>query len=239
MIEPTIIARLRQNWQTVRSEVAAAAVSANREPSAVQIIGVSKYVDAEATLALVEAGCNQLGENRPQLLWKKNEQIVFPNDIRWHLIGHIQRNKLRRSLPFEPIIHSVDSPRLLAAIAAEAVAQSRVIKVLVEVNISGDEAKTGLSPEQVERLLLDRPQQGAQIIGMMAMAGWGSEREEAKIQFSQTRQLRDDLQKKHSLPLPELSMGMSGDFNEAIAEGATMVRIGSRLFEGCDFIRPL
>jgi len=238
MIEWAKKTRLLQNWQSVKSEVAAAAVSANRDPSAVQIIGVSKYVDAEATLALFEAGCHQLGENRPQLLWKKNEEIAFPNDVKWHLIGHLQRNKLRRSLPLEPMIHSIDSPRLLTAIADEAVLQNRVIKALIEVNISGDETKTGLSPEQVHRLLLDRPKQGVQMIGMMAMAGWGTEREEARTQFAMTRQLRDDLQSKLGIPLPELSMGMSSDFAQAIAEGATMVRIGSRLFEGCDFIRP-
>ncbi|GAA5504852.1 YggS family pyridoxal phosphate-dependent enzyme [Novipirellula caenicola] len=228
--------RLAENWRAVQQDVQAAVTAANRPDDSVTIIGVTKYVDAETTLALVNAGCRVLGENRPQVLWKKNEEVAFPDDVQWHLIGHLQRNKLRRSLPFRPMIHSVDSPRLLTAIVEEAAAQQIPTKVLLEVNISGEEAKTGLKPQELRPMIeshLGSSESGeVEIVGLMAMAGWGTDADAARQQFAATRQLRDELQQQTGVALPELSMGMSGDFAAAIAEGATMVRIGSRLFEG-------
>ncbi len=236
MIEPNSQARLAENWQAVQRDVHAATTAAHRPLDSVTIIGVTKYVDAEMTLALVNAGCHVLGENRPQVLWKKNEEVVFPDNVRWHLIGHLQRNKLRRSLPFHPMIHSVDSPRLLTAIVEEATAQQIPTKVLLEVNISGEEAKTGLLPQDlrpmIESHLKSTDTGGVEIVGLMAMAGWGTDADAARQQFAATRELRDELAQQTGATLPELSMGMSGDFAAAIAEGATMVRIGSRLFEG-------
>ncbi|TWT79336.1 Pyridoxal phosphate homeostasis protein [Planctomycetes bacterium CA13] len=232
MVDQQTKDRIRQNWQSVVRDVHAATDAASRPADSVHVVGVSKYVDAETTLALAQAGCHALGENRPQLLWQKNEAVTFPADVRWHLIGHLQRNKIRRSLPLSPLIHSVDSDRLMTAIADESILQRRTTTVLVEVNISGEKAKTGLSPEAVEHLLTHLPSEGVNVVGLMAMAGWGTDQQDARAQFAQTRSLRDDLQQRLGISLPELSMGMSGDFAAAIAEGATMVRIGSRLFEG-------
>ncbi|TWU31021.1 YggS family pyridoxal phosphate-dependent enzyme [Novipirellula artificiosorum] len=232
MIDGATRTQLSKNWNAVTDEVQQATVAAGRPAGSTKIVGVTKYVGAETTLALAEAGCYDLGESRPQLLWQKVDEVAFPPQVQWHLIGHVQRNKLRRSLSLDPIIHSVDSGRLLIAIAEEAAAQQRTATVLVEVNISGEAAKTGLAPEQVETLLTQLPRNGVVVVGLMAMAGWGIEASEARSQFAETRRLRDDLQSRLGVCLPELSMGMSGDFIEAIAAGATMVRIGSRLFEG-------
>jgi hypothetical protein len=231
MIDPDRRERLKQNWERVEDEVLRAAEGCGRSGSSVKTIGVSKYVDAETTLALVQAGCHDLGESRPQSLWKKAESLALDTEIRWHLIGHLQRNKVRRLLHHRPVIHSIDSQRLLLAVAEESASQDLQTSVLLEVNISGDEAKTGFRPQALAEVLISPPE-GIRVIGLMAMAGWGTDRDDARRQFEKTRELRDQLQQQGDCLLPELSMGMSGDFREAIAAGATMVRIGSRLFEG-------
>lgn len=214
------------------AEVQEAARHAGRAPDSVQVIGVSKYVDAKMTAALVSAGCDNLGESRPQSLWQKAEEFGEAVDVRWHMIGHLQRNKVRRLLRHRPLVHSIDSERILRSIAEEAASQSQSIDVLLEVNISGDQAKTGLDPRAVVELMRVLPEQGVKVRGLMAMAGWGTDRSDARHQFEQTRELRDRVEQATGCSLPELSMGMSGDFREAIEAGATMVRIGSRLFEG-------
>ncbi|WP_286177875.1 YggS family pyridoxal phosphate-dependent enzyme [Stieleria mannarensis] len=239
MTQPTDIAELiRRNWMRVTDEVRQAAVAAGRDPKSVRVIGVSKYVDAATTRLLFDAGCCDLGESRPQVLWKKAETIgpavdgTTNRSLRWHMIGHVQTNKLRRMLPLNPLIHSVDSERLLRAINREAERQQRVTEVMLEVNISGDEDKTGLSPDAVGQLLGIPGLNSVRISGLMAMAGWGTEASQAASQFRDVAELRDRLVASDEYNLPHLSMGMSGDFREAIAAGATMVRIGSALFEG-------
>lgn len=232
MIDDHTRRRLTENWQAVQQEVAEAALASGRKPSEVTIVGVSKYVDTACTEALIDAGCLHLGESRPQSIWQKAESLGLDNIVTWHMIGHLQTNKVRRVLRHRPVVHSVDSRRLLECIAAESAAQGVVTRVLLEVNISGDESKTGLSPSAVEALLADMPQSGIEVQGLMAMAGWGTDAAEASRQFDETRHLRDQLQRQFDVQLPELSMGMSGDFREAIAAGSTIVRIGSRLFDG-------
>lgn len=237
MSKPNDAAELiRRNWDSVNAQVRQAAESAGRDPRSIRVIGVSKYVDAKTTQLLCDAGCTDLGESRPQVLWDKAEQVHSCGSSgvppRWHMIGHVQTNKLRRMLRYDPLIHSVDSKRLLIAIDDEAKHQQRIVDVLLEVNISGDEKKTGLSPESLHHLLEIKEITGVRIIGLMAMAGWGTEAEEAANQFRAVASLRDELASASGRPLEELSMGMSGDFCQAIAAGATMVRIGSALFEG-------
>lgn len=234
--------RIADNWNQVQAEVAEAARASDRDPQSVRIIGVSKYVDAAITKWLVDAGCYDLGENRPQLLGEKAGALTGP--IRWHQIGHLQRNKVRRLLAVNPLVHSVDSERLLEAIDKEASVAGQRIDILIEINISGEDAKTGLPADQLEPVVerwMARQEEtreeagnesGSKLIGLMAMAGWGTEVEQAKAQFAGLRKLRDGLEAKTGLGFPELSMGMSGDYPAAVAEGATMVRIGSRLFEG-------
>lgn len=232
MIEKHKQQRLEDNWQHVQQQVSEATAASSRERDSVRIVGVSKYVDEHLTRALTAAGCRDLGESRPQLMWQKAEAMADIEPLEWHMIGHLQRNKVRRSLRCKPFVHSIDSERLLQAIAEEAVLQGIVINVLLEVNISGDAAKTGLLPDAIEAVIESGPKAGVEVQGLMAMAGWGSDPDAASEQFQKTRELRDQLESRTGHPLPELSMGMSGDYPEAIRAGATMVRVGSVLFEG-------
>lgn len=230
--------RLAGNWQAVVGDVRDAEQASGRPSGCVQIVGVTKYVNTELTTALVDVGCHELGENRPQVLWEKTSEHTFDAAVRWHMIGHLQRNKVRRTLKLNPLIHSVDSQRLLNTIAAESESQQRVIELLIEVNISDEAAKTGIDPAAAEALINsvtlpvrdDAP--GVRIRGLMAMASHADDPDQARQQFAKVRQLRDTLQAATGRELPELSMGMSGDFRQAISEGATMVRIGSRIYEG-------
>jgi len=236
---------IAENWNRVRDEIAQAARDASRVPDEVRIVGVTKYVNAEITSLIVDAGCHALGENRPQMMTQKTQWFTehrpdVADQITWHQIGHLQRNKVRRLLASHPMIHSVDSERLLVEIDAEALRQSVSIDVLMEINVSEESAKTGLPANELAGIL-DRFESrereasgvhGVRIIGLMAMAGWGTEPDQARPQFARLRELRDEMRSKTELELPELSMGMSGDYEAAIAEGATTVRIGSSLFQG-------
>jgi pyridoxal phosphate enzyme (YggS family) len=187
---------------------------------------------------LIDAGCQRLGENRPQQLWEKhawlNEQPDKPN-VEWHFIGHLQRNKVRRTLPLITCLQALDSTRLADAVNEEAKRQGLTIDVLVDVNVTADESKTGLPASDIEAFvdhILGLP--GVRLHGLMAMSSLHAESGEARREFAKVRELRDSLQEKFGdqVGLAELSMGMSGDFREAIMEGATMVRIGSNLWEG-------
>jgi PLP dependent protein len=227
--------RIRHNLAEVRERIASACARAGRKDQPM-IIGVTKYVGPELARLLVLAGLHQLAESRPQELWPKAAAL---SDLReqhpfdWHLIGHLQRNKVRRTLPLVACIHSADSPRLLEEISREAVAQNLIANVLLEVNVSGDAAKTGFAPHDVEPLLpavMNLPR--VCVMGLMTMAGLESGRDETRRQFASLRELRDRLLSAGYGGLTELSMGMSGDYEIAAEEGATMVRIGSALFEG-------
>jgi len=231
MNEVTDPDRIGENYRAVLQEVAEAERASGRPAGSVKVVGVSKYVDADTTAHLVAAGCKDLGESRPQTIWQKADSGVLPQDVRWHLVGHLQRNKVRRLLKYDPWIHSVDSKRLVEEIAHQAAKLQMTATVLIEVNISGDEAKTGMSAESTLEICQNLPSQGLKVVGLMAMAGWGTDRSKAQEQFARTRQLRDQLRERTGLPLDELSMGMSADFVAAIAEGATIVRVGRRLFQ--------
>lgn len=226
---------IRDNWQRVLEEVAEACSQAGRDPETVSIVGVSKYVGPALTAQLVAAGCATLGENRPQVLWEKTawfeEQGVLPPT--WHMIGHLQRNKVRRTLPLIACIHSVDSLRLAKAINTEAAANARTLDILLEINPTDDEGKTGVLPGQAKELAQAiAGLENVNLTGLMAMSTHHAEETQARREFAAIRELRDQLAAECSIGLPVLSMGMSGDFREAIAEGATLVRIGSNLWQG-------
>jgi pyridoxal phosphate enzyme (YggS family) len=225
------LARLRANIETIRGNVSAAAARAGRRADEVTLVAVTKYVDAELARAVVELGIQDLGESRPQELWKKAEALRdLP--IRWHLVGHLQRNKLRRTLPLVHLLHSADSERLLDAIQEEA-AQQRVVDLLLEINISGEANKTGMLPELARSLVVRAatwPQ--LRIRGLMGMASLEGDAEDNRREFALLRALRDELRGlSQASELNALSMGMSGDYEIAIEEGATLVRVGSALFE--------
>jgi PLP dependent protein len=235
--------QIAENWAKVQEEVAQAASQANRNASEVSIVGVTKYVDADLTAQLIQAGCTTLGENRPQNLWGKAEVLNSRSDlthldsVRWHLIGHLQRNKARRVLPHIELLHSLDSQRLAEALNETSQELDRRLPVLLEVNVTQDSSKTGLSADQLFALadnLILMP--NLELRGLMAMASLGTESNlaGARHEFSLVRELRDTLQQRlgSQVQLNQLSMGMSGDYREAILEGSTLVRIGSNLWHG-------
>jgi PLP dependent protein len=233
---PETYKQIAANWLRVNAEVAEAAKCVGRSSSEILIVGVSKYVDIDLTAQLYEAGCCALGENRPQNLWGKAEQ--FARDARsaeWHLIGHLQRNKIRRTLPHLGWLHSLDSLRLATALNEEAMAVNVQLKVLLEVNVTLDKSKTGLPTAdlfQIAEQVVALP--NLELRGLMAMCSLEAHSEVARREFAEVRELRDKLQLSLGAQynLDQLSMGMSGDFREAIAEGSTMLRIGSSLFAG-------
>jgi pyridoxal phosphate enzyme (YggS family) len=226
--------QIATNLAQVQQRIAHAAQQAGRQPSEIQLVGVSKYVNAELSRALYSAGCVHLGEARPQALWEKAEALAdIP--IRWHLIGHLQRNKVRRTLPLLSLWHSGDSWRLLEAVNHEAGLLGRTIDTLLEVNISGEAAKHGFSPEELLATLpLLTQLSHIRVVGLMSMAGLTGGRDRARADFARLRTLRDEAQRvcPENIQLKELSMGMSGDYEDAILEGATLVRVGSALWEG-------
>jgi pyridoxal phosphate enzyme (YggS family) len=227
-------ARIAANVAAVRQRIAEAARRAGRAPGDVTLVAVSKYVDAVQTAALVQAGCFDLGESRPQLLWEKAAAIDDPR-IRWHLIGHLQTNKVKRTLAAAALVHSVDSERLLHAIDAEATALGRTIDVLLEVNVSGDATKHGVAASGLPALVAAAAGcRQVRVRGLMTMASLEGDDDRTRREFAALRELRDRFASDTppNVRLVDLSMGMSGDFELAIAEGATIVRVGSALFAG-------
>jgi PLP dependent protein len=230
---PRIVA---ENLARVRERLATAARRAQRRPEEITLIAVTKYIDASVARMLVEAGCHDLGESRPQELWTKAKQLAdLP--IRWHLIGHLQRNKVKRTLPLVSLIHSADSRSLLEELERYGRQHQQRVPLLLEVNVSADSSKHGFAPDELQQVLEEFRSAGSlDIRGLMAMAGFEHQGAAARADFRQLRMLAERLRElaDSSLPLDVLSMGMSGDFEEAIAEGATMVRVGSALVEGLD-----
>jgi hypothetical protein len=227
--------RIAENFRRIEERVARAAEGCGRRASDVRIVGVTKYADAPAARALAAAGCRELGESRPQELRAKAAALAdLP--VVWHLVGHLQRNKIRLTRPHVGLIHSVDSLRLIESLDdAYGSAPGAVIEVLLEVRVSPDETKGGLSPDEVPAILdlLPRfPQVG--VVGLMTMASREGGPAVARREFARLRELRDRWggDYRDRVSLHELSMGMSGDFEEAIREGATIIRVGSALFEG-------
>jgi PLP dependent protein len=229
--------RIAENVQQVRARIAAAASRSGRASSEIRLVAVTKYVGPAEARSLLAAGCADLGESRPQELWGKAAELADV-PVRWHLIGHLQRNKLARTLPLVSLIHSGDSLRLLETIHAETMHRDAApAPLLLEVNISGDATKHGFAPSELEPLgeaLLDM--HGIEVRGLMGMASREGDLDDARREFAQLRQLRDRLKAVWGgrWDLHELSMGMSGDYEVAIEEGATLVRVGSALFEGLE-----
>ncbi len=223
---------IADNLSRVRERIAAAAHAAGHNPADIRLVAVSKYVDAATAAELVAAGCNDLGESRPQELWDKAASPPLAG-VRWHLIGRLQRNKVRRTLPLVELIHSIDSERLLKEIDEQAAALDLTPRVLLEVNCSGEAAKQGFTQEALRAILpMLAGLAHVRVEGLMSMAPLEGDLNAARRTFAALRALRDKLALAcpPNVALRELSMGMSGDFEAAIAEGATIVRVGSLLF---------
>ncbi|RMG40071.1 MAG: YggS family pyridoxal phosphate-dependent enzyme [Planctomycetota bacterium] len=231
----TLHDRLRANLGRVRDRIASACAAAGRSPESVRLVAVTKYAQWSWVEELIGLGVTDLGESRPQQLERRAP--LSAGRVTWHLIGHLQRNKVRKVLPLARWIHSVDSARLLDRIELIAAELQVRPRVLLEVNVSGEASKDGLSPsELLENADRWRAVRHADLCGLMTMAPLVARSSEARPYFDRLVQLRDRLREMWDDPaaLPELSMGMSNDFDAAIAAGATCVRIGRALFEGLE-----
>ncbi len=220
------------NLLEVRDSLAEAALAAGRDPASVRLLAVSKTFPASDVLEAYAAGQRLFGENRVQELEVKAPAL--PKDIEWHLIGHLQSNKAAKAVALASWIHSIDSERLLeraGRIAAESGARPGV---LLEVNVSGEESKFGARDLDAALRLAEKAAGTASLrfAGLMAMAPLDADEALRRRVFSGLRELRDRMERELSIKLPELSMGMSLDFKEAVMEGSTIVRIGTAIFGG-------
>jgi len=226
---------IQQNLADVQNCMAAACAESGRDANDVNLVAVTKYAEWEWVQALATCHC-VFGENRPQQLV---ERCALLPDAQWHLIGQLQRNKVRQVIPHATLIHSVDSLKLLNRIVDVSDELSLRPQILLQVNISGEASKAGFSSKD---LALEWPsvlsfQDRVEVIGLMTMAPASDAPEVARPTFRGLADFRAELAAREdsqslNVTLPELSMGMSNDFEVAIEEGATLVRIGSRLFQG-------
>lgn len=226
--------QVQANYLTVSDRIQAAASRTGRLNNEIQVIAVTKYVDATISRWLVELGCSRLAESRPQVLWEK-AAALSDLQVDWHLIGHLQRNKAKRTLPLVSTVHSLDSMRILEQIQQDTVERPKPLRLLLEINVSGEPEKTGMLASEGENLLdlwqsKSHEFPNLSIVGLMGMGSMQGGTEQARRDFSELRNLREVWKERYGMPLEELSMGMSQDFETAIEEGATMVRIGSILF---------
>ncbi len=222
---------LARNLELVRERVAEAALRAQRDPDSVRIIVVTKTVAAEVVALLPELGVREIGENRVQEAASKLTALSHL-DLRWHMIGHLQTNKVRKALQIFHRVHSVDRPSVLEALSAEGVRREREVDCLLQVNVSEEESKGGYSMSDVEAVLDHaRSLPGLRVTGLMAIPAPVDDPEESRSAFRALRELRDRV-RSDADDLPDLSMGMTQDYGVAVEEGATLVRVGSAVFRG-------
>ncbi len=220
---------IEQNLERVRQKISQAAHKANRSPDDVQLIAISKTHPAESVRAAHQAGQTIFGESRVQEARVKIPEL--PSALRWHFVGHLQKNKIRHALPLFELFHSVDSLALAEDINRIAEETGTHPRVLLEINVAGEGSKFGFSPEKLREamepmLSLSR----VTIEGLMTIPPLVPEAEMARPFFAELRNLRDQWEKEFDMRLAELSMGMTNDFPVAIEEGATMVRVGTAIF---------
>jgi len=222
---------LERNAAAVRGRIAAAAARAGRDPGKIRLVAATKYVKADALPLLARAGIRVIGENRVQDALAKFA-AVGGCGLEWHFIGTLQKNKINKVLPRFTLIHSVDSTELAEAVSDRST--DGPVPVLFEVNVADEATKHGFDPESLTEsfpALLSLP--GIAPRGLMTMAPFEAEPEETRPVFRALEELRDELARRHGLDgFTELSMGMTNDFEVAVEEGATLVRVGSALFRG-------
>lgn len=216
----------RARLENVEKRILAACQRAGRDRDDVKLLAVSKKQSLEKIQEAIDCGVQVFGENRVQEARAKIPR--FSAQLNWHLIGHLQRNKVKYVLNLFQMIHSVDSPRLLHEIEKRA---GNTMPVLLQVNVSGEGAKFGLEPSQTAELIeTANEMRHVEVHGLMTMPPFSKDPEKVRVHFANLRKLRDQLEEETRTLLPELSMGMSHDFEVAIEEGATWVRLGSCLF---------
>jgi pyridoxal phosphate enzyme (YggS family) len=220
---------LTTNYNQILQKITNAAQHANRPPSEIQLIAATKTIPIQQLKETHQLGLKTFGENRIQELKHKAPQL--PPDIQWHFIGPLQTNKVRDAIKYTTLIHSLDRIELANEIEKRAAAISKIQKVLLEINIAAESSKHGCPPNQAIDLIRHINQmKHLEIHGLMTVAPYHQNPERTRPYFTQMRQLRDQIQQQTGYILPELSMGMSHDYEIAIQEGATMIRIGTALF---------
>lgn len=216
----TAFMAIKENLETIKSAL----------PEHVTLVAVSKTKSIEEILQAYEAGQRHFGENKVQEMTEKWNRL--PKDIRWHMIGHVQRNKVKYMAPYVALVHGVDSPRLLQEIDKRALQNQRVIPCLLQVHIAQEEHKFGFDSEELQALINSdefHAMEHSKVVGLMGMASFTENKEQIHKEFRQLKSIFDSLQGQ--LPgLTTLSMGMSGDYHIALDEGSTMIRIGSGIF---------
>ena len=220
-----------ENYRAIEEKVEKACLRAGRKREDVTLIAVSKTKPVSMIHELLPLGVRDFGENKVQELTEKEE--LLPKDIRWHMIGHLQRNKVKYVVGKACMIHSVDSLRLAEEISKEALKKQISVPILVEVNVAGEESKFGVSVQEAPSLIEQiccLP--GLQVKGLMTIAPYVEDPEENRIVFRNLRKLSVDIREKNfdNVTMDILSMGMTGDYEVAIEEGATHVRVGTGIF---------
>lgn len=220
---------LADSLKHVLEDVAQTAVDSGRRAEDVKLIAVSKTLPSDIVRHAYDAGHRAFGENRVQELEAKAS--VLPGDCEWHMIGHLQRNKVKVALQYAALIHSIDSRRLLNRLEKIAAQRGQQVPILLQTNVAGEDSKYGVSPEDTRQLLEDTISSShIDCRGLMTMAPYGAAATELHRIFGELRELRNQLADQFDTALPELSMGMSSDYKIAIMEGATMVRVGTAIF---------
>ncbi len=225
--------QIAHNLQEVTRKIEDAALKAGRNPGDVTLIAVSKTKPVSMLLEAYEQGCRDFGENKVQEILEKYDRM--PADTRFHMIGHLQRNKVKYILDKVALIHSVDSVRLAQEISKEAVKRNLETDILIEVNVADEETKFGTRPEDTISLIREIAQLPAvHIKGLMTIAPYVEKSEENRKYFEKLRQLAVDIREQNidNVKVEVLSMGMTGDYEVAVEEGATYVRVGTGIFGG-------
>lgn len=235
--------RIEKNLQNIRQNIADACARSGRKPDDIAIIAVTKAVEIETIKNLLDAGLTELGENRVQQFSQRTEQVAayvqrrrnaLPRPIRWHMIGHLQRNKVKTVLSSDAVIHSIDSLRLAEEISERAIKMKITVDVLLQVNCSQEAQKYGVAVGAALHLAeMIATMSNLRLIGLMTMGPLVADPEDARNSFARLRELFAEIKKEKigGKDFKHLSMGMSNDYHIAIEEGATILRIGSALFE--------
>ena len=220
---------LKENYEEVQKKITEACKRAGRNPKEVTLIAVSKTKPVPMLEEAYEAGARDFGENKVQEIMDKYDQL--PSDIQWHMIGHLQRNKVKYIAGKVALIHSVDSLRLAKTISEEAVKHNCEIPILIEVNVAGEESKFGVSVEEIAKL------PAIHVEGLMTIAPYVEDPEENRPVFRKLKELSVDIAAKNinNVRMAILSMGMTGDYEVAVEEGATLVRVGTGVFGERDY----
>jgi PLP dependent protein len=223
------MASVAENVENVRERIAQAVTNAGRRAGDIELVAITKTHPAEKVREAIEAGQTLFGESRVQEARAKIPEL--PSNVRWHFVGHLQKNKIRHALPLFELFHSVDSLALAQEMNRIAADEGMHPRVLLEVNVAGEGSKFGFLPdklrEQMEQLLA---LQRLSILGLMTIPPLADKVEPSRRYFIQLRELRDRLQMEFHVDLPQLSMGMTQDFPIAVEEGATLVRVGTAIF---------